>query len=826
MGNSATSLPYDNGAAIEYSAQCSHWQLSAGLKKEDKEDKEQVTIFRFAKSQADKVPVASRNLQKLRTLKHPYILSFLDGADLEDSLLLVTESCVPLETWLQQKASSTSSSSSSSAAEDVANLSGEVVWGLRCVVNALQFLHSTCSLVHGYLGMHSIFVAKNGDWKLGALDLACNLNLPDDASYFNTYNHLLVRPFISPERQQPNAASSLQSAPGSADIFALAHCIQIIYDKLRLEIPANFAKYLQRMLVVEVARRPTAGQLGQCPIFNSDQVKLFISLGDLAIKPPSESLEILGNLVSRVPDIPRAVCIHKILPSVGRALQMVINDFPTRNARESCRQSVQLSMTLLAQLASQNKLDEPNYVSKCLPVVVQLWSMNDRAIRTTLLKTLKSLIGITPASHINKSIFEPMLAGFADSNAKMREDTLKNLAHVVDKLDEKNLQDKLIRCISNLQNDAESSIRTNATIFLGRTASRLKDTVRTRVICPAFAKAMRDPFVHCRFAGLKAAVACIELLDLQQLTCKIMPQACLLLMDRSADVREMSLTLLDASSALLRQYHDKTTKSDKLAAAAAAAAAAASNGSGGGDASAGGGGGGAQQTGGGSSWTSWVSDGLSKTIEKVAVTADDSDKPRSASMSGNGGSGGGGGDGLGPRSTSSSTASASSGGGGGVGGGGGGGGSVKTGSRANSSSNVSLDQDTSFVGNLPADGWGNDDDWGVDDDEGAGGGGGGKGWGAADDDLDLDDDDDVFEDDNNKPGNVQGTLRGASSSSKSNAPNQPSVGKLVVPAAAAAAPVIGGLTNTKVTSTKPLPKAVKPVVKKLGADSDVSWDDF
>ncbi len=60
----------------------------------------------------------------------------------------------------------------------------------------------------------------------------------------------------------------------------------------------------------------------------------------------------------------------------------------------------------------------------------------------------------------------------------MREETLKNLIYVVDKLDEKHLQERLVRCISTLQNDGENSIRTNATIFLGRIATKLKESTR------------------------------------------------------------------------------------------------------------------------------------------------------------------------------------------------------------------------------------------------------------------------------------------------------------------------------------------------------------
>ena len=153
----------------------------------------------------------------------------------------------------------------------------------------------------------------------------------------------------------------------------------------------------------------------------------------------------------------------------------------------------------------------------------------------------------------------------------MREETLKCLVHVVEKLDEKNLQEKLVRCITNLQNDTENSIRTNATIFLGRIATKLKDSVRIRVLCPSFAKSMRDNFVHCRVAGLKAATACLNLLDLNQLTTKLMPQVCSLLLDRSNEVRELSLKFLELSTKLMRDNHDVLSVTEKKNIAAAAA---------------------------------------------------------------------------------------------------------------------------------------------------------------------------------------------------------------------------------------------------------------
>ena len=68
-------------------------------------------------------------------------------------------------------------------------------------------------------------------------------------------------------------------------------------------------------------------------------------------------------------------------------------------------------------------------------------------------------------------------------------------------------------------------------------------------------KAMRDQFVHCRLAGLKAAQACIMYIPGDQLTTKVMPQACTLLLDRSSEIRELSLALVEQSLAVMREHH-------------------------------------------------------------------------------------------------------------------------------------------------------------------------------------------------------------------------------------------------------------------------------
>jgi len=324
------------------------------------------------------------------------------------------------------------------------------------------------------------------------------------------------------------------------------------------------SKYFSRMLNVDPKRRPTASQLIKCPVFTSEGIKLLISLGELAaLKPAAENLACLSQITERVGTLPVSICIHKILPSLARTLQMACTDFSNRDSREACRQSIQLCLNLLSQIVEHNKIDEEHYTKECMTSVLILWTMSDRTVRTALLGSLKTLNTITPTGTVNKSIFDPLLAGFADSNSKMREETLKCLVYVVDKLDEKNLQEKLVRCIGNLSNDTENSIRTNATIFLGRIALKLKEGVRQRVLCTSFSKAMKDNFIHCRVAGLKAATACLPMLDLGQLTSKILPQVSTLLLDRHSEVRHLALRLMELSMIVMKEHHVALSLNEK-----------------------------------------------------------------------------------------------------------------------------------------------------------------------------------------------------------------------------------------------------------------------
>jgi SCY1-like protein 1 len=74
-----------------------------------------------------------------------------------------------------------------------------------------------------------------------------------------------------------------------------------------------------------------------------------------------------------------------------------------------------------------------------------------------------------------------------------------------------------------MQADPEASIRTNTCILIGRLAPSLSVTTRRKILVPAFSRALKDPFVHCRVAGLMAFTATTDLFEIEEVALKALP---------------------------------------------------------------------------------------------------------------------------------------------------------------------------------------------------------------------------------------------------------------------------------------------------------------
>lgn len=276
----------------------------------------------------------------------------------------------------------------------------------------------------------------------------------------------------------------------------------------------------------------------------------------IVFSPPSSSLKhTLHTLLTPL------TINTKLFPMIGVLFQYCILEYNNRNMRDAYRQAMLVSVSLLCEILNPKlcqpcvKIRETKFIKYILPYYTQLFNISDRVIRTKLLKSLKDVlklsaldstnkmaferlqecindkqkiectlnVGITPNSNPNtamisasvatadgtssgttvlqsNSMIDNILSGFNDSNAQMREDTLKGIVPLLPFLTAANLNDKLVGkyLVSMQQCESEASTRTNCIILIGKIAYMMTDAMRQKVLIPCLVKAIKDPFIHCR----------------------------------------------------------------------------------------------------------------------------------------------------------------------------------------------------------------------------------------------------------------------------------------------------------------------------------------
>jgi SCY1-like protein 1 len=313
---------------------------------------------------------------------------------------------------------------------------------------------------------------------------------------------------------------SVQGPAGAVDVWALG----VLLDEV---LPADFkpsgvlANLQRRMLADAPGSRPSAAQLLKHSFFGGKElVQLLGFMEEFSIKDDNDKMAFFQRLeqAHRAGRLPGDAAIYKVLP-VFRDFVLVEGTGPA--ASPSQRQVLLTALPLVLEVTKG--LEGDRFTAMAEPVLLQLFDLSDRGIRAALMAALSSLAPKFSEASLNGRVFESVLGALGDQAWQLRELTVKNLLCMVERLSDRNLNDRLLRALAKLQGDMEPSVRTNTTILLGRMASHIKEGIRARTLLPAFMKSCKDPFPHARLAGLKAAAACASYFDAQDAAVKVLP---------------------------------------------------------------------------------------------------------------------------------------------------------------------------------------------------------------------------------------------------------------------------------------------------------------
>ncbi|XP_068156851.1 N-terminal kinase-like protein [Drosophila tropicalis] len=517
--DSSKDFPYEIGEPVAGFDNYSIWQLHKAKRKGTLEE---VSVFVYdIRSGSDtKCELAKASLKRLKTLRHPSILQYLDSLETDKMLYVATEAVDPLGTYFTKLAT------------DNVQKGLYLAWGIFQITRALSFLNNDGNLRHNNVSAWSVFVNASGEWKLGSLEF---VSAADGNPMPPVKIPVTLEVYDAPEK---NDQSKLKAATKcSVDMWGLGCLVWeafngVLKQRSNLKDIEHIPKSLQSLYCELVGASPSnrpnpADIITRCRkpggFFKNDLVDTLLFLEEIQIKDKAEKNRFFSGLTTHLDYFPDNVCKHKILPQLITAYEY-----------GDAGSAVLAPMFKLGKL-----LDEVEYQKRIVPCVVKLFGSTDRVTRSRLLQQLDLFIAHLQPQVVNDQIFPQVAHGFLDTNATIREQTVKSIIHLAPKLNYNNLNVEVLRHFARLQaRDDQGGIRTNTTVCLGKIAPHLHPQVRQRVLVSAFIRAMRDPFPPARVAGVLALAATQQYFLLSEVANRVLPSLCSLTVDPEKTVRD------------------------------------------------------------------------------------------------------------------------------------------------------------------------------------------------------------------------------------------------------------------------------------------------
>ncbi|KAF8476197.1 armadillo-type protein [Kalaharituber pfeilii] len=517
-------FPYTFGDRVDVDN--SIWALHNGTKREDGSH---CSIFAFdVNANRSRLHLAKNALRKLRTLRHPGVVRVLDTVETDSYIYIATERVTPLSWNVKRKA-----------------LNSETIkWGLYTVAKTMKFINEEASSVHGNLRVSSIFMVESGEWKLAGFEVLSSLKEEDPVIYkFGGIVPDSSR-YASPEIVKSGWDALKEQSLPVTDAYLFGILIYEVFngggfassDQLAntKAIPQNIVQSYKRLIQPNPKTRLSiahflAQGVRKGSFFDTPLIHVAEFVENIGAKGEEEREEFLNLLEETGDQFPEEFFKMKVLPELLKAVEYGGGG----------------PKVFSVVLKIGEKLTSEEWESKVVPVIVRLFSIPDRAIRVFLLDNLPKMIDHIPNKIVNDKIFPDMATGFSDLSPIVREQSVKAVLVIINKLSDRTINGDLLKYLAKTQNDEQPGIRTNTTICLGKIARNLGQNTRQKVLVAAFTRSLRDPFVHARNAALMALSATVDVFDGNDCAAKLLPAICVSLIDKEKVIRVQAQKTLE-----------------------------------------------------------------------------------------------------------------------------------------------------------------------------------------------------------------------------------------------------------------------------------------
>lgn len=516
-------------------------------------DSSPVSIFMLDQTRAsrEQIGMAQNAVKKIRSIRHPYLVKFLEVAESQSAIYLVVEHVEPLVNRLAALFQGKGRESSTSS---------WIAWGLGHVAKALTFLHDQTKSIHGNVHPGSIFLSSSGEWLLGGLEILSSPSEPDPLVLKWGGLPPKSNAYAPPEVSQGGWRVVQEYPIHTVDSYAFCLlAIEAFHGKVPSTLP-NFAAgripaplypLLKRMVHPEVNKRLAVSELvrlGTQPggfLATNVLYEVETLLEEFRIADQDAKTGILHQVLAQQGHLAPVFEQYKILPVLIEAFRYQQGSRP-----EDMEFSTHQLLPVMLKIGQ--KMDSASWMRLLGDPIIGAFATQDRAMLHILLTHAQMYSGHLSDSVVSAKFWPLLLKSFHSPLDPIRSAALECVALFLPKFNERILNNELLRELAKLQKDVRPAIRLQTTKILSQLSHRLRASTKADVLIPAFGYSLRDTYDQIRLFGIAAFQDNAENFDGEVSAKSVIPALSPCLVDANGEVRDKALEVLQL-------YLDKVT---------------------------------------------------------------------------------------------------------------------------------------------------------------------------------------------------------------------------------------------------------------------------
>lgn len=523
-------------------------------------EESEVSIF-LCSNESDFASAISA-IKQLKSLKHPLFPKYIDALLPTDpvssmprevsEILLATERVIPLLTHLKefnegQKEKEESLLKHVCTKQQLSKLQdikhNYFSFGIYQVIKGISFLNQN-GLVHGALHSGCIFVTPSNQWKIYGLEQTTSnkdtchnekIGAPKTMKWPD-----ILSQYQPPERKLLTFYSGV-NYDILGDSWGIGCIIWEVFNGLLSNpknlsntdnIPINMQDLFKQLLCKLPNKRPEAFRILEnfkvC--FKNPLIYTMNFFEEFNLQTLIERSKFFSELSdSKLDGFPDNI-------SKGHILSELL---------KICNYNLYEGAEILTPLlAIGRRLENEEFEKSVVPCLMSLFSSKSRSVRYKLLCHIEQF-----ACHLTSkrmtNIFPHIESGFKDKDWRIREKTVISLIYLAPKLNFQQLDNAVIKTyFPTLLMDENNTVRTNATVTLGKIAPYLHYNTRQAVLISAFGKKTLDLFVPARIAALQAIAATHQYYTIIETSSKVLPILCRMTTDIELNVRILAFKIM------------------------------------------------------------------------------------------------------------------------------------------------------------------------------------------------------------------------------------------------------------------------------------------